>query len=157
VGKFAKIQPLRGHEDICVYYKKQPTYHPQMQGSEFHKKRVVKHGGTEQYWGKSKHTGKWGVETTEGGHRGRYPSTELFFPVTKASPNKRKPSTRCNDMVDFFILTYSNVQDIVLDISCNDGIVLERCHNLRRKCIGIEISEEYCELATIRYLRSLNE
>lgn len=26
----AKKQPLRNHEDICVFYKKQPTYNPQM-------------------------------------------------------------------------------------------------------------------------------
>ena len=26
----AKKQPLRKHEDVCVFYKKQPTYHPQM-------------------------------------------------------------------------------------------------------------------------------
>lgn len=26
----AKRQPLREHEDICVFYKKQPTYNPQM-------------------------------------------------------------------------------------------------------------------------------
>jgi site-specific DNA-methyltransferase (adenine-specific)/modification methylase len=26
----AKIQPLRKHEDICVFYRQQPTYHPQM-------------------------------------------------------------------------------------------------------------------------------
>ncbi len=25
-----KKQPLRKHEDVCVFYKKQPTYHPQM-------------------------------------------------------------------------------------------------------------------------------
>lgn len=26
----AKKQPLRKHEDVCVFYKRQPTYHPQM-------------------------------------------------------------------------------------------------------------------------------
>ena len=26
----AKKQPLRKHEDICIFYDKQPTYHPQM-------------------------------------------------------------------------------------------------------------------------------
>ena len=34
-------------------------------------------------------------------------------------------------------------------------IVCTRKEN--RKCIGIEISEEYCEIAAIRYLRSLND
>ena len=30
----AKKQPLRKHEDVCVFYKKQPTYHPQMTKGE---------------------------------------------------------------------------------------------------------------------------
>lgn len=34
----AKKQPLRKHEDVCVFYKKQPTYHPQMiQGEPYDK------------------------------------------------------------------------------------------------------------------------
>ena len=30
----AKKQPLRKHEDVCVFYKKQPVYHPQMTKGE---------------------------------------------------------------------------------------------------------------------------
>lgn len=30
----AKKQPLRKHEDICVFYKRQPIYHPQMMEGE---------------------------------------------------------------------------------------------------------------------------
>ena len=34
----AKKQPLRKHEDVCVFYKKQPTYNPQMtQGTPYDK------------------------------------------------------------------------------------------------------------------------
>lgn len=34
----AKKQPLRKHEDICIFYKKQPTYNPQMvQGRPYNK------------------------------------------------------------------------------------------------------------------------
>ena len=34
----AKKQPLRKHEDVCVFYKRQPTYHPQMtQGEPYDK------------------------------------------------------------------------------------------------------------------------
>jgi len=151
----ADKQPLRGHEDICVFYQQQPTYNPQMFGDAFHKMRLVKHGGMEKYWGKAKYIGKWGIETDEGGHYGRYPSTVLIFPVTKASPYKSKPSTRVPSFIDFFILTYSNEEEIILDITCNEGATLQRCRLLNRKCIGIEIEEKYCEIAAKRLSQSV--
>ena len=143
----AKYQPLRKHEDVCVFYKQQPTYNPQMFGNEFHKKRLVKHGGSEAYWGQAKFDGNWGIETEEGGHYGRFPDTVLNFNTTKASPGQKKPSTRTVEMIDFFIKTYSNVGDIVLDITCNDAITGERAICLDRKYIGIEKSEEYAKIA----------
>lgn len=38
----AKKQPLRKHEDICVFYNQQPTYHPQMTQGECYDKGVRK-------------------------------------------------------------------------------------------------------------------
>lgn len=38
----AKKQPLRKHEDICVFYKKQPTYNPQMTEGEATTKEFAK-------------------------------------------------------------------------------------------------------------------
>ena len=38
----AKKQPLRKHEDVCVFYKKQPTYHPQMTKGDPYDKGVRK-------------------------------------------------------------------------------------------------------------------
>ncbi len=38
----AKKQPLRKHEDVCVFYKKQPTYHPQMTQGEPYDKGIRK-------------------------------------------------------------------------------------------------------------------
>lgn len=34
----AKRMPLRNHEDICVFYRKMPTYNPQMEKCEPHKR-----------------------------------------------------------------------------------------------------------------------
>jgi site-specific DNA-methyltransferase (adenine-specific) len=38
----AKKQPLRKHEDICLFYKKQPTYNPQMTNGVAYDKGVRK-------------------------------------------------------------------------------------------------------------------
>lgn len=46
----AKIQPLRKHEDICIFYKKQPTYNPQMTNGTAYDKGIRK----------DQHTGSFG-------------------------------------------------------------------------------------------------
>ena len=45
----AKKQPLRKHEDICVFYKKQPTYNPQMSEGESYDKGIRKDQYTGSY------------------------------------------------------------------------------------------------------------
>ena len=45
----AKKQPLRKHEDICIFYKHQPTYHPQMAQGEAYDKGVRKDQLTGSY------------------------------------------------------------------------------------------------------------
>ena len=45
----AKKQPLRKHEDICIFYKNQPTYHPQMADGEPYDKGIRKDQFTGSY------------------------------------------------------------------------------------------------------------
>ena len=45
----AKKQPLRKYEDICVFYKAQPTYNPQMSEGEAYDKGVRKDQLTGSY------------------------------------------------------------------------------------------------------------
>ena len=45
----AKKQPLRKHEDICIFYKKQPTYNPQMTKGESYDKGFRKDQFTGSY------------------------------------------------------------------------------------------------------------
>ncbi len=43
---------------------------------------------------------------------------------------------------------------VVLDPFLGSGTTIVVADRLNRKCIGIEVTERYCEIATIRYLRS---
>tara|TARA_R110000751_G_scaffold43398_3_gene100221 strand:- start:2450 stop:3169 length:720 start_codon:yes stop_codon:yes gene_type:complete len=135
-----KKQPLRRCEDVLVFYKEPPTYNPQMIGDEFHKKRVVMYGGKEKYYGNDKaHTDNWGHETNVGGHNGRYPNDLLEYSIKKGKGNA---STRPNELIEFFIKTYSNKGDAVLDITCygaETGIV---CDYLEREYIGIDLDPQ---------------
>ena len=151
-----KNAPLRKHEDICVFYRKQPTYNPQMAGDELNPKRIVKHGGSEEYWGKAKFEGKWGKLDYENGHRGRYPSTILFYPTKKSSPNEEDAGTRNDDMISFFIKTYSNKGDNVLNITSYKGDTEIISKKLGRNFIGIEKQPMYAQIAKERIERMSN-
>eukprot|EP01045_Picozoa_sp_COSAG04_P007189 COSAG04_NODE_370_length_15729_cov_5.743506_2_plen_1041_part_00 len=130
----AKYQPMREHEDVVVFYKHTGgTYNPQMVGDEFHKKRVVRHGGAEEYWGNSPDKNE---EKVEGGHTGRYPTTVLNYPIKKGAGGA---ATRCEEMVEYFVKTYSNAGDTVLDITCYDAITGGVCRDMGRSYIGIDV------------------
>ena len=60
-------------------------------------------------------------------------------------------------LVAIILEGWSDKNAIVLDSFLGSGTTAIASTKSDRKCIGIEISEEYCELATIRYLRSINE
>jgi DNA modification methylase len=138
----AKYQPLRQIEEIFIYYKKRGTYNPQMIGDEYHAKRNVKIGSEEhQYWGvrdnlqETDLQGK-NVYIVEGeGHRGRYPTTSQNWNIRKDNTG----ITRTDDQIDYFIKTYSNEDDTILDMTCHNGYVGERCELLKRNYIGIDL------------------
>jgi site-specific DNA-methyltransferase (adenine-specific) len=48
------------------------------------------------------------------------------------------------------ILSWSNEGDLVLDPFLGSGTTAKMAHNLKRNYIGIDISEEYCEIARAR-------
>lgn len=131
----AKYQPLRKHEEIFIYYKKRGTYNPQMIGNEFHKKRNVMYGGKQKYYGKCKV--KKNVETIEGGHKGRFPTTILKYPIRRNADG----ISRCDEMIEYFIKTYSNENDTILNMTCCNKIVGDLAIKLNRKYIGVDINK----------------
>jgi len=137
----AKYQPLRNIEEIFIYYKKRGTYNPQMDGDKEYKKRCVKYGSKENnYWNIENHEyemqdGKRINEKEEGGHKGRYPTTYRNWNIRK----DKTGITRTDEHIDYFIKTYSNEGDTVLDMTCHNNYVGDRCKILNRNYIGIDL------------------
>jgi len=48
------------------------------------------------------------------------------------------------------IISWSNLGDLILDPFLGSGTTARACKDLGRKCIGIEISEKYCQIAVKR-------
>jgi DNA modification methylase len=132
----AKYQPLRKNEEIFIYYKKRGTYNPQMIGTEFHPKRNVKYGGKNGYWG-DKGINKVNEYNHEEGHHGRYPDTILSYPVRK----DKTGITRTDEHIDYFIKTYTNEGDTILDMTNHTKYVGSRCELLSRKYIGVDLHQ----------------
>ena len=130
----AKYQPLRSTEEIFIYYKKTGTYNPQMIGNKFYPKRNVKYGGQNAYWGKDG-VNKKNEYKNEEGHYGNYPNNIISYPIRK----DKTGITRTDEHIDYFIKTYSNENDTILDMTCHNNFVGDRCSKLKRNYIGVDL------------------
>ena len=133
----AKLQPLRDIEEVLIYYKNRGTYNPQMVGNEFYKKRYNKQNDSQNNYGHRENISKSFTSENEG-HTGKYPTTFLEFPVRKDNTGINRP----DEMMDFFIKTYSNEGDYVLDMTCHNDYTSKRCNELKRNFLGIDIKLE---------------
>ena len=124
-------------EEILVYYKDTGTYNPQMVGDKSYKKRMMTQTHGNQYFTTSENAKvpEKSYETEEGGHQGRYPTTYKDWEIRKDGTG----ITRTDEHIDYFIKTYSNQGDTVLDMTCHNQYVGDRCLLLDREYIGVDI------------------
>jgi len=126
-----KKQPLRNIEEILIFYKKQPTYNPQMIGNqEISYNRKNNYDG---YYGNQKpNTSK---------QKGKYPTT--YLGEYSRILQKKSPKSINDEITIKMIKTYTNEGDNILDMTCcnkNNGEISVR---LGRKYLGIDISDEF--------------
>lgn len=138
----AKKMPLRSHEDVCIFYRNFPTYNPQMtKGTPYFKGTALRE--TDVY-GKQKITT---VENTDGL---RYPRTNIYFKTAESEGKVVHPTQKPVALVEYFIKTYSNPGDVVLDTCMGSGSTAIACMNQRRNFIGFELDKEYYDKASLR-------
>ncbi len=138
----AKKQPMRSHEDIVVFYKKQPTYNPQFtSGKPYDKGKALR--DAEQY---GKQTKSVHVKDTEGK---RYPRSVLYF-KTAEDEGKYHPTQKPIALYEYLIRTYSNEGDTILDPCMGSGTTGVACCLENRNFIGIESNEDYYNIAKDR-------
>jgi site-specific DNA-methyltransferase (adenine-specific) len=132
----AKKAPLKNHENVLVFYDKPPTYNPQMRTG--FKPYVCKQGST-----KSKNYGSQAGAVTESNGE-RYPLTVIEFQRDK---DKIHPTQKPVALMEYFVKTYTNEGDTILDNCMGSGTTGIACKNLNRKFIGIEQDPSYFEIA----------
>lgn len=134
----AKRMPLRCHEDICVFYRKRPTYHPQMTiGPVCHKRNTRGEGNVNRCWGKMK------VAPTTISNE-KYPVSILTF--EKDYPVLH-PTQKPVALIGWLIKTYSNPGETVLDNCIGSGRTAIAALRTGRQFIGFEVTKKYFDLS----------
>ena len=143
----AKRMPLRQHEQIAIFYKKLPIYNPQFtEGKPLH-------GKGKSYMDKELKNQNYGqFHATEDIRKGsieKYPTSILRFPKPHPSIAKHR-TEKSIECLEWLIKTYTNEGNIVLDNCMGAGSCGIACKNTNRDFIGIELDENYFNIAKER-------
>jgi len=136
----SKKQPLRNNEQVSIFYKKQPTYNPQMRIG--FKPYTTKRKGSSF----SDNYGKQ-VNVTTKSNGDRYPLNTIKF---KRDKDKNHPTQKPVALMEYLIKTYTNEGETVLDFAMGSGSTGVACKNLNRNFIGIEMDNKYFDIAKER-------
>ena len=140
----AKKMPLRAHEDICVFYKKLPTYNPQMTTGHVRKVSKASHHVNAKETLNYREYSVVDYDSTE-----RYPTSVMTF--SKDTQKEKYHSTQKPvALIEYLIKTYTNPGDLVLD-SCAGSMTLAiAAINTERNYICIENDPEIFEIGKKR-------
>ena len=144
----AKKQPLRNHEDICVFYQKQPTYKPQgVVNCNIQSSTGVSSGKSSSNYG--------AIRQTESG---KYTQKQTGYPrsvLQIASEGKTShPTQKPVALMEYLIKTYTNEGDVVMDNCMGSGTTGVACMNTGRRFIGIEMDSGYFQIAQVRIMEA---
>lgn len=138
----AKKQPLNSIEDIVVFYKNQCVYNPQMQDGD---KTLIRSGNSvhlSETKGDIRHT----ISKNISGKR--YPKRIITIPNTNR--DGLHPTQKPVPLFEYFIKTYTNEGDLVLDNCAGSFTTAIACLNTKRDYICMEQEPKYFEIGKKR-------
>lgn len=129
----AKVQPLRKHEDVCVFYRQHCTYNPVMGEGVPYDKGVRK----------NQLSGSYGdfrpVHVQSSGKR--YPTDVVYFKTAESEGEVWHPTQKPVGLGRYLVKTFSNPGDLVLDNAFGSGSFLLAAALENRHFVGIEKNE----------------
>lgn len=134
----ANKMPMRAHENILVFYRKLPVYNPIFSAGKAYKAS----NSTNRVYGKYK------LITAEYEAQ-RYPR-DVIKSFNKNFSKSFMPTQKPVPLLEYFIKTYTNEGDVVLDNCMGSGSTGVACVNLERSFIGMELNEEHFRIAEER-------
>lgn len=142
--QLANKRPLKKHENILVFYKKQPTYNPQ---GLIPYGKINKRGSTGENWSEM-NKNSYEQKFTN------YPTQLLNFKYDK---QKYHPTQKPVALFEYLIETYTNEGETVLDNCMGSGTTAIACINANRKFIGFEMDKKYYNIANNRIAETLQK
>lgn len=141
----AKKMPMKAHENILVFYNKLPLYNPQK--TQGHSRKVSK--------AEHKKNCKESEVYNKGQQMTSYDSTDRYpRDVLKIASDKQKsalhPTQKPQALLEYFIKTYSNEGDLVLDPCRGSNTTGVMCDKLGRRYKGIENDLEFYNIGLER-------
>lgn len=166
----AKKMPLRCHENICVFYKKLPTYNPQMQ--QMTEEYMKEHGyppighirynsGKAEQYGEFRKKDWKHVETGK-----RYPRDVIkfsnwngggYYGKQKNKEKTKHPTQKPVSVLEYLVKTYTNEGDIILDNCMGSGSTCIAAINTNRHYIGYEKEKKYFDISKERIEQALKK
>lgn len=142
----AKIQPLRNHENILIFYEKSPSYSPQKTASNKIDKsqKRTRPSSSDVY----RVFTKMPVYVDDGT---RYPTTIMkFYDKERCDSSTidkgRHPTQKPVALFEYLIKTYTSEGDLILDNCAGSGTTAIAAINTNRNYILIEKELEYIEV-----------
>jgi site-specific DNA-methyltransferase (adenine-specific) len=138
----AKRMPLQAHEDILIFYKKLPTYNPQMMEGKPYTKTAKTNGDGKSY-GKFDRVGKKVVNNGK-----RFPRS--IIKISNDNHNSLHSTQKPIELFEWLIKTYSNKNDIILDNTIGSGTTAIAALKNERYFIGFEKDKKIFDICIKR-------
>jgi len=149
----ANKMPMKYHENVLVFYDKQPTYNKQMISREWKTQKTVdkitRRARPDEH-GINKDLQPW----KEFDGKSKNPSSVVNFDVVPRATGTLHPTQKPVALFEYLIKTYTNERDLVLDNCAGSGTTGVACKNLNRNYILIEKEPEYIKIINKRLLGS---
>lgn len=146
--------PLRQHEDICVFYKKLPTYNPQMEKCPPHKRNHSRGDMKGQL--KNRCYGNFvGTPTIISDEK--FPTSIIPIQREHQVGKFLHPTQKPVELIRYLIRTYSNPNELILDNTIGSGTTAVAAIKEHRHWIGFELDKGYFDKAQERINEVLSQ
>jgi site-specific DNA-methyltransferase (adenine-specific) len=153
-------QPLKYHENICVFYEGQCTYNKQMIPRLSNRIEQAQKSDYVFHNSKSEQNKLDYIEVSSKKYDKDFKNPSTILKFNSLRPNSKEfvkhPTQKPVALMEYLIKTYTNENETVLDFTMGSGSTGVACLNTNRKFIGIELNENYFNISINRIFENYN-
>ena len=147
--QLANKKPMKAHENILLFAPRKTTYNKQMVKRE----KPINTKGWKQNKRNKDHDNFHIKENIKKVYTEKNPTTVIEYSLSNGECNNTKrvhPTQKPLYLIEWFIKTYTNEGDLILDNTCGSGTTGLGAKNLNRNYIMMEQDPKYYEIACKR-------